>query len=135
MLPDLLHISKLEFANVIPIFEKGSTDLLTNYRPISLLPSLSNVYERVIYNRPLSFFNATNAIVPTQYGFRHNRTTTHAIFDLIIACYDNISNSKFSALLFLDIKKTFDFISHHKFIKKLEFYGIRGAAKRYLTHT
>ena len=81
--------SKLKLAKVVPVYKKGPTDQLTNYRPISLLPSLSKVFERIICNRLLSFFTSMNTIVPTQYGFRHNRSTIHAMLDLITTRYDN----------------------------------------------
>ena len=124
--------SKLKLAKVIPVFKKGAPDQLNNYRPISLLPSLSKIFERLIYNRLLSFFTSNNTIVPTQYGFRHKRSTIHAILDLITECYDNLNISQPSALLFLDIRKAFDSVSHDKLLKKLDFYGIRGVANSLL---
>ena len=69
-----------------------------------------------------------NTIVPTQYGFRRNRTTIHAMLDLKTTCYDNLNGKKFSALIFLDIQKSFDSVSHQKLVKKLEYCGIRGIA-------
>ena len=120
--------SKLKLAKAVPVYKKGPTDQLTNYRPISLLPSLSKVFEHMICNRLLSFFTCMDTIVPTQYGFRHNCSTIHAMLDLITTCYDNLNFNKFSALIFLDIQKAFDSVSHQKLVKKLEYYGIRGVA-------
>ena len=111
--------NRLKLAKVVPVFKKGLTDQLSNYRPISLLPSLSKLFERIIHSRLLSFFEYNNTIVTTQYGFRHNRSTIHPILDLITSCFDNINNKKYSTLLFLDIKKVFDSVSHKKLIKKI----------------
>ena len=85
----------------------------------------SKVFERLIHNRLLSFFTRSNTIVPTQYGFRHKHSTIHAILDLITMCYDNLDNNQPCTLLFLDIKKAFDSVSHKKLLKKLDFYGQR----------
>ena len=120
--------SKLKLAKVVPVFKKGPADQLTNYRPISLLPSSSKVFERIICNRLLSFFTCVYTIIPTQYGFRHNRSTIHAMLDLITTCYDNLNCKKISALIFLNIQKAFDSVSHQKLVKKLEYYDIRGVA-------
>ena len=76
----------------------------------------------------LSFFNCNNVFVPTQYGFRHKRCTIYPILDLITSCLDNIQNKDISALLFLDIQKAFDSVSHSILLRKLEHYGIRGIA-------
>ena len=102
--------------------------LTHNYRPISRQPSLSKLFEWLICNRLFSFFTRNNTIIPTQYGFRHNSSIIHAILDLITSCLDNINNKKFSTMIFLDIKKAFDSVSHKKLLKKFDYYGIRGVA-------
>ena len=120
--------NKLKLAKVVPVFKKEPSNMLPNYCPISLLPSLSKLIERLICNRLLPFFTRNNTIVPTQYGFRHNCSTVHAILDLITSCLDNINNKKFSTMIFLDNKKAFDSVSHNKLLKKHDYYGIRGVA-------
>ena len=69
-----------------------------------------------------------NTNVPNQYGFRHNRSTIHAMLDLLTTSYDNLNCKKFSALVFLDIQIAFDSVSYQQLLKKLKYYGIRGGA-------
>ena len=76
----------------------------------------------------MSFLERNNLIIPSQFGLRHKHSTIHPILDLLTECYQNIEKKRFSALIFLDIKKAFDSVCHKKLLKKLEYYGIRGIA-------
>lgn len=59
-----------KIAKIIPIFKAGDKNDITNYRPISILPTLSKILERVVYNRLINYLNALNILNPSQYGFR-----------------------------------------------------------------
>ena len=119
---------KLTNAKVVPVYKNGSSDQLGNYRPISLLMSLSKIFERIIFNRMTSFLKRNNTSTQFAFGFRLNHSAIHPILDLITSCLDNIHNKQCSALVFLDIKKAFDSVCHEKLIKKLDHNGIRGIA-------
>ena len=67
--PDAFKKSK-----IVPIFKKGDSSLLTNYRPISILPTISKIFERVIYNQVYELY----LLVEEQYGFRTNHSTEYA---------------------------------------------------------
>ena len=65
-------------------------------------------------------------MLPTQYGFRANHSTSHALTDVLTSLYDNINDENYTALLLLDLKKAFDTVNHKTLLTKLEHYGIRG---------
>ena len=66
---------KLNHAKVTPIFKKGAPTVIENYRPISLLPALLKIIERVIYNQINNYFVSNNLYYECQYGFRKNHAT------------------------------------------------------------
>ena len=71
--PDLLKISK-----VIPIYKKEDDTMFSNYRPISLLPSISKIFEKVILEQLTTYLIINNLIHKHQYGFRKNHSTEYA---------------------------------------------------------
>ena len=113
--------SALFTARVVPIFKKGDTDVASNYRPISLLNSFYKIYMVMIRARMQS---ATETLLSkTQYGFRPNRSTSHAIYVLRrIQDYYGIKGANLS-IAFLDWEKTFDKIQHDKLIIALHRLG------------
>ena len=67
----------LKVANIIPIFKKSDSSLLVNYRPISLLPTISKIFERIIHDQMYEYFNNFNLLAEQQYGFR--KKTFHGV--------------------------------------------------------
>ena len=84
--------NNLKIAKVLPVYKSGPTKHVTNYHPISLLTSISKIFERAILNRLLPFLERNNIITPTQFGFHRKHFTLHAMLDLVTACFDNINN-------------------------------------------
>ena len=77
MLTTGIFSDAFKLSKVIPLFKKGDSSLLVNYRPISLLPTISKVFERVIHDQMYEYFNQFNLLSEQQYGFR--KKTLHRI--------------------------------------------------------
>ena len=140
--PIIAHIINVSFmsgvfpqcmksARVVPIFKSGDERDVGNYRPISVLPVLSKIFERTMYNRVISFMEKYNILSKSQYGFRRGLSTSQAIMDNLSFIYRNLDQGKPVLSLFLDFKKAFDCVEHKILLLKLYMYGIRGAAYRW----
>ena len=106
-------------AKVIPVFKTGKRNLTNNYRPISLLPNLSKVLEKLIKIRFLKFFDKHQVLYENQNGFREKYSTLHALLDVTSETYNAIQRNHYTALMFLDLRKAFDTVSHKTLLQKL----------------
>ena len=95
--------SQLKIAKVNPIFKSGDNQVFSNYRPISILPSISKNLEKIMYNRLFDFVTKNEIFSPHQYGFRPNRSTYMAINDLYCKITDDLDNKHHSLGIFLDL--------------------------------
>ena len=125
--PDALKIGK-----VLPIFKNDDSSLFSNYRPISILPCLSKVLEKLFYSRLFDFLIKFNVLNHHQYGFRQHHSTYMAILELVNNIYQGFENNEYTIGIFVDLKKAFDTVNHNILLDKLNFYGIRGTPLAWL---
>ena len=123
--------NKLKIAQVIPIYKKGSTTDLSNYRPISLLFIFSKLLEKLMYTRLINFFEKNDVLFHGQFGFRANHSTTQALILITDKIQKAIEEKLFSCGVFLDLSKAFDTVDHSILINKLQHYGIRGITNKW----
>ncbi|KAG7312982.1 hypothetical protein JYU34_000054 [Plutella xylostella] len=116
----------LKKAVVVPIHKSGDKTEVTNYRPISLLPAVSKILEKIINNRLMQFLNKNSFLSRTQFGFRPNLSAADAVHELTDYLAQNLDKGNQTIGIFLDLSKAFDTVSIPILLHKLEMLGIRG---------
>ena len=84
--------NKLKIARVISLFKKGNPELPSNYRPMSLLPIFSKIFEKVIYKRLYRFLEIRKVLYSLQFGFQENHSIDHALVSLKEAIRNTLDN-------------------------------------------
>ena len=119
--PDIWKI-----ARVAPIYKEGDKSEKTNYRPISLLPVISRLFERLIYNQLYPHFNSNNLLANEQSGFRRLHSTLTFLLKDTDDWYSALDSGQLVGLVFIDLKKAFDTVDYNILCQKLKHYGLLG---------
>lgn len=118
----------LKTGKIVPIFKSGDTKILTNYRPITVIPTFSKLIECLIKTRITSFIEQNIGFDTYQYGFSKGSNTESAITDFLNYVNTELDNKKIIVTVFVDLKKAFDVVDHDVLLSKFYFMGIRGTA-------
>lgn len=139
LIPYITHICNLaistgvfpdcfKIALVHPIHKGGDRGSVKNYRPISILPTISKILEKILNNRLLKYINTHKLLSENQYGFRAGIATEDAVIAFSEKVTQLMDKKQRCIGLFLDISKAFDTVSAPILLSKLERMGIRGPA-------
>ena len=126
-------------AYVTPIYKgSGSMADLNNYRPISILPPIAKIFERLMSVRIREFFESNKLLTSNQYSFREGLSCELSLNTMIDGWKQSLDNRKFVISLFLDLSKAFDTIDHSLLLQKLKYYRFNNQAllliKNYLSN-
>ena len=116
--------SAFKSAKIIPIPKNKNTDDVNNYRPISILSSVSKPLERHIHKHLMQYFETNTLFCSSQSGFRLFHSCETALNKLKNAWLTSINNSQMVGSVFLDFRKAFDIVNHAILAKKLETYQL-----------
>jgi exonuclease III len=123
----------LKIALVTPINKSGDIANPCDYRPVSVLPTINKVIEKIIYNRLVNYFEKNDIIFQRQFGFRRKSGTEGAAIELVHHVQREIDNKKKVSLVFMDLTKAFDIVDHALLREALWNVGIRGPPLKILT--
>ena len=112
---------------------RGDHTSCDNYRPISLLSTLSKILEKIVANSLVNHLEINNLLYDNQYGFLRGRSTLHNITKLTSKISQDPNDKKFVIGIFLDLKKAFDTVSHDILLSKLKKIGISGTPLKWFT--
>ena len=112
-----------QIAKLKPLFKNGSTTHPKNYRPISLLPLISKIIEKVIHDQTQEFLDANKVLYKFQSGFRKGYSTDSCLSYLNNKVATGFESGLHTGMVLIDLQKAFDTINHEILINKMEFLG------------
>ncbi|CAB4005710.1 Hypothetical predicted protein [Paramuricea clavata] len=134
-----IYVDEWKKAWVMPIFKSDDRKRCENYRLISILPIVSKILERSVFNQIYKFLNDNSLLSKHQSGFRPKHSTLTTLIQMCDTLYENMDNGQLSGVVFLDIRKAFDSIDHTILLQKMnDQFGIKNVEldwfKSYLTN-
>ena len=114
-----------KIARITPIFKDGDRAEKSNYRPISVLPVISKLFEKLVFNQLYQYMKENGLFTSDQSGFLRLHSTLTCLLKMSDDWYTGLDLGKLVGLVFIDLKKAFDTVDHDILCKKLELYGVQ----------
>ncbi len=125
-------------AKITAIFKSGNPQDCDNYRPISILPTLSKILERAVKSQLYNYLEENSLLYSQQSGFRSRRSTSTALLQMTDTLLNNMDKRQVTGVVYLDLKKAFDTVNRSLLLRKLGAYGVDDRCvkwfRSYLTH-
>ena len=118
--------NELKISRVKPLYKSGNASLLSNYRSIYVLSSISKLYEYVVFKQLLNYMDCNKLFYTDQYGFSLGHSTELAAARFVNELVVDMDNYKIPTSVLLDLSKAFDTLNHDVLISQLKHYGVFG---------
>ena len=115
---------KMKIARILPLIKKANSFQIDNFRPISLLSSLSKILEKCVFEQVYAYFEEKRLFYCSQYGYRKIHSTEYACLELVDKLMTDLDKGETPICFFLDLSKAFDTINHSILLSKLKYYGL-----------
>ena len=134
ILPAITHVINLSISSkkfptawkkskVVPLHKKGDTLNPKNYRPVAIVPILSKILERIIFNQMIQYLNQNNLLHPNHHAYRAEHNTTTALVQMYDGWVQAVEAEQLAGACMLDMSAAFDLVDHELLIQKLAIYG------------
>ena len=112
-------------ARITPIFKDGDRTDKSNYRPISVFPVISKLFEKLVFNQQYQYMKENGIFTSSQSGFLRLHSTLTCLLKMSDDWYNGLDLGKLVGLVFIDLKKAFDSDDHDILCSKLEHYDVK----------
>ena len=115
------------------MYKSGDSCLLTNYRPISVLPGIAKVFESIVHQQVFSYFLLNNLLTPAQSGFCPGHSTQDLLLKVTEDWKSALDHDYLVVVVFIDLSKAFDSLDHSLLLAKLSGYGLDNNSIQWFT--
>ena len=116
--------NKFKLGKIIAVHKRGSRLDVNNYRPVTVLPVLSKIIEKIMFTRLNNFLNEQNLISCKQFGFRKGKSANDAVLNFLNNIYTDLESGKIPIGICFDLSRAFDSINHEILLQKLQLLGV-----------